>query len=254
MDETVQTPDAPVAAPPEPVSAPAPTAPDEPTTTPEQPQVPPAEPTETPEVPPAPDQPAAEVDEFEYPKFQVPQTQPIDFSNLPVGDDNLIDPNALAGTINQALAQNREAARIEAQQAYQEQRTEERSWEKAYEKYPELKTNKETRDFIHNARLGEVNTALSRATTREEAEAIKLPTPTQMADRLFKLTGTAKKEGMQQANENTVIQESARLETSGTTGSDDADAKQKAFQNINNPNTEVAKKARQDVLKGMLGW
>lgn len=249
-EQPVVTPDEPVAALPEP-SVPAPTTPDEPVQPEQQPETQPQTPTE-PAAPAQPETTVDETDEFEYAQYNVPQAQPIDFSNLPVGEDNLIDPNALAGSINQAVAAAEERAAARAAQAYQEQRAEERSWEKAYEKFPELKSNKELRDLVHNARLGEVSTALSRARTQQEAQSVKLPTPGQMADRLFKHLGTAKAEGMKQATENTVIQQSARLETAGTKGSDSSDVKAKAFQNINNPNKEVAKQARQDLLKSML--
>lgn len=226
------------------------------TPAPEQPDVNPEQQGEVPEAPgdaPAPDAPAdalgSDDEDDEYLNYQIPNSQLLDFSNLPVGDDNLIDPNALAGTINQSIAAAEERATMRAQRAYAEQRAEEKSWEKAYEKHPELKNNKELRDYVHNARLGEVANLLSR---NQDPSTIKMPSPGQVADRLFKYIETATANGMKQANENTVIQQSAHLETAGSRGSDSSDSRAKAYQNINNTNKEVARQARQDLLKSML--
>jgi hypothetical protein len=190
-----------------------------------------------------------EDEDFEYPNPVLPEFQPIDFSQLPVGEDNLIDPNALAGTINQSIAAAEERATLRAQQAYAEQRAEEKAWQKAYEKYPELKNNKELRDLVHNARLGRVADMLSKT---QDASSVKLPTPSQIADSLFKHIGNAKVEGMKQATENTKVQSSAYVETATKSTNDAADARTKAFQNINNPNKEIAKKARAYLLKSMV--
>lgn len=196
MEETTTQPqDAPVVDQPqtEPTQA-APTAQDE------QPTVQPQDTSEAPEAAQPVETATAEPevgsndDEFEYPNVQIPQAQPIDFNNLPVGEDNLIDPNALAGSINQAIATAEERAALRAQQAYAEQRAEEKGWEKAYEKYPELKTNKELRDLVHRTRLGEVTDMLGRT---QDPSSVKLPTPAQIADRFFKYIGNAKQEGLQ---------------------------------------------------------
>lgn len=188
-------------------------------------------------------------DEIEYPTYQGPQYQPIDFSQLQADENGLIDPNALAGTINQSIAAAEQRAVAQATQAFQEQRVEEKQWEKAYDKYPELKTNKELRDLVHNSRLGEVTNLLSKT---QDTSSVKLPTPAQIADKLFKHMGTAKTEGMKQATENVVVQNSAHVETAGRRTDDTADNRSKLFQNINNPNKEVARKSRQELLKGML--
>lgn len=188
-------------------------------------------------------------DEFSYPNYQIPESQPLDFNNLAVGDDNLIDPNALAGAINQQMATIEERATLKAQQAYQEQRAEEKSWDKAYEKYPELKTNKDLRDLVHRARIGEVADLLSKT---QDPNSVKLPTPGQVAEKFFKYSNAQKTEGFKQATENVKVQSSAYVETSSKSSDDSADAKTKAFQNINNPNKQVAKQARQDLLKSMI--
>lgn len=191
----------------------------------------------------------AEEDDIEYPSYQAPQYQPIDFSQLQADENGLIDPNALAGTINQSIAAAEQRAVAQATQSFQEQRIEEKQWDKAYEKYPELKSNKELRDLVHNSRLGEVTNLLSKT---QDARSVKLPTPAQIADKLFKHMGTAKSEGMKQATVNEVIQNSAHVETAGRRTDDSADNRQKLYQNINNPNKEQATKARTELLKSML--
>lgn len=220
----------------------------------EQPTEAPAETTEeSPEAPveevTTPEVEEPEEDEEEYPSYEVPQVPQLDFNNLPAGEDGLIDPNLLAGAINQQINSAAEAAALRARNEYQEQRAEERNWEKAYTKYPELKDNKELRDLVHRARLGEVTDMLSKT---QDARSIKLPTPSQVADKFFKYSNNKKVEGMKQATQNTVIQQSAHLETAGTRTSDNADGRTKLLQNINNPNKEVAKQARTDLLKSML--
>jgi len=223
----------------------------------EQPAPQPQEPAEQPEpqgepqteVPAQASQPVEEDEEIEYPNYQLPPASPIDFSQLPVGEDNLIDPNALAASINQSIAAAEQRATLQAQQVYQEQRAEEKAWDKAFEKYPELKNNRDLRDMVQNARLGEITNLLSRT---QDPRSVKLPTPAAMADKLFKYMGNAKAEGMKQATENTVVQQSAHIETAGRRTDDSADTKAQAYQNINNPNKEVAKKARQDLLKQLV--
>lgn len=248
MEESTTTQDAPVvpSEPTQPVAPATPTdAPQQEVEVPETPVVTPSESTPAPET-------TSEVeieDEFEYPSYQIPQAQPLDFNNMPANEDGTIDPNMLAAAINQQNMLAEERAFQRAQQAFAEQQAETRGWDKAYEKYPELKSNKELRDLVHNARLGEVANMLSKT---QDPQSVKLPTPGQMADRLFKHISTAKADGMKQANENTVIQQSAHLETASSKGSDSGEARTKAFQNINNPNKEVARQARSELLKSML--
>ena len=190
-----------------------------------------------------------EDDEDFYQYQQVQDIPQIDFNNLPVSDDGLIDPNQLAGAINQQMNSAVEAARQAARNEYLEQRAEEKLWEKAYSKHPELKSNKELRDLVHRARLGEVTDLLSRS---QDPSSVKLPTPGQIADRLFNHIGTAKAEGMKQATENTVIQASAHVETSNRKSDDSAEAKNRLYQNINNADKTIAKQARQDLLKKLV--
>lgn len=225
-----------------------------PAETPEQPQTlttqPPATtPQETTQAPPA-EVPVEE--EEEYPTYQqIPGVPPIDFSQLPVDENNLIDPNALASQINQRIAMAEQNAQARAQQIYNENDAEKRSWDKAYEKYPELKENKELRDMVHNARLGRVTELLSQT---NDPTQIKLPTPSQMADTLFKYTSAKKEEGFNQAQQNTVVQKSGVLETASRTGNPEAEGLDSAMKNINNPNKEVATQARNALLRKKLGW
>lgn len=219
-------------------------APDQQASTDEQPEV-----TTAPEVEQVAEASQEVEEDDEYPNFQMPDAPQLDFNNLPVGDDNLIDPNALAGAINQQMATIEQRAVAQAQQAFQEQRAEEKAWEKAYDKHPELKTNKELRDLVHRARLGEVADLLSKT---QDPRSVKLPTPGQVADKFFKNISSAKQEGYKQATENVKVQSSAYVESSTTKTDDSSDAIAKARQNINNPNAEIRKQARQDLLKSMV--
>lgn len=190
-------------------------------------------------------------EEEEYQTYQpIPQVAPIDFSQLPVDENNLIDPNALAGMINQRIAQSEQNAVANAQRIYAEQEQEKNLWTKAYEKYPDLKTNKELRDMVHQSRLGKVTELLS--STNDPAQ-IKFPTPSQMADSLFKHISAQKAEGFKQATQNTEIQQSVVLEKSGKAGVSGDDTAQLQA-NLNNPNKEVRDKARNSLLRKKLGW
>lgn len=195
------------------------------------------------------EQSVEEDDDDLYQYQQVQEVPQLDLNNLSAGEDGLIDPNELAGAINQQMQSAVEAAKQAARNEYLEQRAEEKQWEKAYTKYPELKNNKELRDLVHRARLGEVTDLLSRS---QDPSSVKLPTPGQVADRFFNHIGTAKAEGMKQATQNTVIQASAHVETSSRKTNDSAEAQNKLYQNINNPDKTVAKQARTDLLKQLL--
>lgn len=194
----------------------------------------------------------AEEPEEDYPTYQpVSPVPPIDFSQLPVDENNLIDPNALASQINSRIAQAESNAAARAQQIYAEQEQEKKLWDKAYEAHPDLKDNKELREMVHNARLGKVTEILS---STNDASQVKLPTPKQMADTLFKHITSERVKGFEQANQNTQVQQSAVLETSGKASDSSADQKAQALQNINNPNREVANRARNALLREKLGW
>lgn len=190
-------------------------------------------------------------DEDDYRYQPVTPTPPIDFSQLPADENGLLDPNALASMINKSIIQAEQNAVTRAQQAYAEQEQEKKLWSKAYDKYPELKSDKELQSLVHQARIGEATDILSRT---KDPSSVKLPTPTQVAEKLFKRFNSAKTAGMQQATTNTVIQKSAQLETASRTSDASAETVQSARANINSPNKQVANQARQDLLKKYLGW
>ena len=137
---------------------------------------------------------------------ELPQWQPqnIDINQLPRDPENpdYVDPQAYAQAIQQQAI---EAARREIA----EQRQEEKLWDKATEAYPELKENKDLRDLVYNSRMGEMI-------------AGRNPSPKAVADRLFKHIQSARQSGVQQAQTNVTVQESARLETSNTRSNDNA--------------------------------
>jgi hypothetical protein len=138
---------------------------------------------------------------------QAPELQPFDWSNLPQDVEGNIDPNAFAAAINQQITQATEVARQQARMEAQEQIKEQRLWEQAETSYPELKQDKELRDMVKNARWGEWV-----ATNGQ-----KNPSPKAIADKIFNKIGQAKKMGVEQAQNNVRIQESAVLETASNT-------------------------------------
>jgi hypothetical protein len=187
---------------------------------------------------------AEEDDEYRYQR--VSPVPPLDMSQIATTEDGMIDPNALAGSINQRIAMAEANATARAQQIYAEQRAEEKQWDKAYDKYPELKDNKELRDLVYRTRIGEATDLLSRT---DDPSKVRLPSPSQVADKLFKYIGQAKTEGMKQATQNTVVQQSAYVESSTKRSDDNADAITQLRQNINNPNKQLATQARSELLK-----
>jgi hypothetical protein len=138
---------------------------------------------------------------------QTPELQPFDWSNLPQDVDGNIDPNAFAAAINQQITQATEVARQQARMEAQEQIKEQKLWEQAENSYPELKQDKELRDMVKNARWGEWV-----ATNGQ-----KNPSPKAIADKIFNKIGKAKQMGVEQAQNNVRIQESAVLETASNT-------------------------------------
>lgn len=138
---------------------------------------------------------------------QAPELQPFDWSNLPQDVEGNIDPNAFAAAINQQITQATEVARQQARMEAQEQIKEQKLWEQAENSYPELKQDKELRDMVKNARWGEWV-----ATNGQ-----KNPSPKAIADKIFNKIGKAKQMGVEQAQNNVRIQESAVLETASNT-------------------------------------
>lgn len=138
---------------------------------------------------------------------QAPELQPFDWSNLPQDVEGNIDPNAFAAAINQQITQATEVARQQARMEAQEQIKEQKLWEQAENSYPELKQDKELRDMVKNARWGEW----------VATNGSKNPSPKAIADKLFNKIGKAKQMGVEQAQNNVRIQESAVLETASNT-------------------------------------
>ena len=138
---------------------------------------------------------------------QAPELQPFDWSNLPQDVEGNIDPNAFAAAINQQITQATEVARQQARMEAQEQIKEQKLWEQAENSYPELKQDKELRDMVKNARWGEW----------VATNGSKNPSPKAIADKIFNKIGQAKKMGVEQAQNNVRIQESAVLETASNT-------------------------------------
>lgn len=154
---------------------------------------------------------ASEYDDIQVdtlPYAQQAPTQPFDWNDLPQDVDGNVDPNAFASAINQQISQATDTARQEARKEAQEQIREQKLWEQAENAHPELKEDKEIRDMVKNARWGEWV-----ATNGQ-----KNPTPKQIADKLFNKIGAAKKQGVDQAQNNVRIQETAVLETASNTG------------------------------------
>lgn len=171
-----------------------------------------------------------EDDEADYPQYQSTE---IDLNALPRDPENpeYVDPQAYAQALQQ---QAREAAR----QEFMEQRREEKLWEKAQEAYPELKTNKELRDLVHNSRMGEFVVG-------------KNPSPKQVADRLFKYLNVAKADGAKQAQSNVVVQESARLETSSTRSNENSVDRSSLLGKVSSYNSQERDSAVDMLLKDM---
>jgi len=138
---------------------------------------------------------------------QTPELQPFDWSNLPQDVEGNIDPNAFAAAINQQITQATEVARQQARMEAQEQIKEQKLWEQAENSYPELKQDKELRDMVKNARWGEW----------VATNGAKNPSPKAIADKIFNKIGKAKQMGVEQAQNNVRIQESAVLETASNT-------------------------------------
>ena len=214
MEEQVQ---------PEPVSQetaqPQETAPEAPEVTQEQPQTEVA-PEQVSEVTETPVQEVSteveeDIDDIDMSPMPAPQTelQQVDWNTLPRDPNNpdYVDPNAFAQALHeqqqQAIATASAAARAEVQEQLREQKL----WQQAEKAYPELSSNREMRDMIKNARLGEMASSLGK----------KNPTPKQTADRLFKQVQEARKQGVEQAQNNVRVQQSATLETASTTAPTD---------------------------------
>ena len=140
---------------------------------------------------------------------QTAELPPFDWTQLPQDDEGNIDPNTFAAAINQQITQATEVARQQARMEAQEQIKEQKLWEQAENAYPELKQDKELRDMVKNARWGEW----------VATNGAKNPSPKAIADKIFNKIGQARKMGVEQAQNNVRVQESAVLETASNTAS-----------------------------------
>lgn len=154
-------------------------------------------------------------DDIDISPVPTPQTdvQPIDWNTLPRDPNNpdYVDPNAFAQVLHDQQQAAVAAASAQARAEVQEQLREQKLWQQAEKAYPELQSNREMREMVKNARLGEMASSLGK----------KNPTPKQTADKLFKQVQEAKKQGVQQAQNNVRVQQSATLETASTTAPTD---------------------------------
>jgi predicted negative regulator of RcsB-dependent stress response len=83
---------------------------------------------------------------------------------------------------------------------------------------------------------------------------IKLPTPSQVADTLFKHISAKKQEGFTQANQNTVVQQSAILETASKRGDSSAESAAQLQSQLRSPDKTTRDQAARELLKQKLGW
>lgn len=230
---------------------------------------PPAEPTapivetppaETPEpanetpVPTTPTTPAASVVEEEEPEEYIPPAQPVSPIDPKafVDENGYVDTTKLSEAINGALSAAQQTASATAQRELAAQRIEERQWNSAIEKYPELKTDRTLRDFVQNARIGRTTEMYRQAGNNPQAlQAIKIPTPTQMASELFKRMGQAKNEGVQSATETTTVAESNTTLPSGN-AAPTTSKREELFKTIRSNDRLTAENAQKELLKDLL--
>lgn len=207
--------------------------------------------TDTPQEP-APTEEPEEEEEYAA-QTPAPTVQPLDPQSF-VDENGYVDVNKLTTAFNQGLSQAQQVASATAQRELNAQRVEERQWNQAIEKYPQLKSDKALRDIVQNARIGQTTELYQRAGTNQEAlAAIKIPTPSQIANELFKRLGDAKNQGVKDATENVKIQQTAYQETASTPGDSTANTKrQELFGQIRNPDTITANKAQRDLLKDLV--
>lgn len=205
--------------------------------------------TPTTEVIPAEDTPVEEESqEYIPPAQQAPIIDPKAFAD----ENGYVDVNKLTDAINGAIQGVQQTASVTAQRELAANRAEERQWNQAIEKFPELKSDRTLRDFVQNARIGKA-TEQYRVAGNDPARLaqVKIPTPTQMAQDLFKRIGQAKSEGVKAATETTEIAQSNVLPTSSP-AAPTTSKREELFNNIRNPNREIQTQATNDLLKELL--
>jgi len=116
--------------------------------------------------------------------------------DLPTNEDGSVDPIKFAQQIE---------ARLEEKMRFQQQ--EQRTWNAIEKKYPQIRGDKETREFLLNQRI-------AGAVQGKETNLMKL------ADRLYKREQTAKNQGRVEATTSTKVQKAASLETNSSNTGD----------------------------------
>lgn len=166
-----------------------------------------------------------------------------ELSQLPQDEYGNVDSSAFMQWLSKRDQSVVETAKQTARQEIAEQtafnRAEEAQWRQAVKQYPQLEQDADIRNMVHNARLGELAQG-------------KNPTVADIANRLFSKIGNAKKEGAEQAQTNTHIQESAHLESSDTSASDSASKKQDLFNRMSSRDNREAEAARKDYLRSLI--
>jgi hypothetical protein len=186
--------------------------------------------------------PAADDDE-DYGKQILPDNQELpvfDPSKLPVGEDGLIDVNAIGAQLNETMQKRDEAlmARIQRQQHAVD--TERSGWNDVFEKHEEVKTDGELRDDIQAYRMGHYQMTG------------KLMSPQKAAERYFKRFGAAREQGIEQASKNTKVQNSAYNDAGSRRVSSEEQRQAKLNEQMRSSDPEVRKKASHEMLKGAL--
>lgn len=184
-------------------------------------------------------EPVEEVEEEEDFPFQPPQetgVAPFTPEDLQMDEAGNIDVNALLATFNDKInaaqqgAVNQSLGQVEARDKYKEE------WSKAESKYPELKENKELREWVY----------------ARHADAIertgKWMSPTKAADSFFKLTRAAENKGIETAQTNVSVQKSAALETSNNTGRSGSSVASDLQAKLSSTNPQEAAEARRAIL------
>lgn len=187
---------------------------------------------------PLPQAQAPEIEEEEYIPTEVPELQPFDISQY-AQEDGTLDVNAVNQGIGQAVQQ---AIQISTSQMRLEME-EKNEWDKAINAYPELKSDTNLRNMVHQLRAGSVL----------ENNGKGYLSPKQAADRLMKIRGAAVQEGVKQAQTHTRVQESAVLETSDTTADPGATRRMQAKQQLNSNNYKERQAAKDMLLKDVAG-
>jgi hypothetical protein len=159
---------------------------------------------------------------------------------------------------NSQLANAVQTATSQALAEVQAQRAEERAWSRAVDKYPELKSDREFRDLVQAARIGQATEAYQRANRITDAAerqqylaSIKVPDPSTVAAKLFKRIGDARQSAIKDATETVRIAETAYVETAETPKAA-PNKREQLFTQIRSKDRLEADKASKDLLKSLL--